>query len=280
MRVGHSGPGCRRWGRIPAALGFRLDVVASEFRPWKGILLGRSLPLPGCVFEQQGEEAAQPILRVGGGPGDDPDHPELGGVLFGHSSPVLSALFLHISLRRAGVSTRPAVTAGLPAAESEGSWGGTPCRIWEVTRESSLLGHGRKWAGCGVILVYRDLRQFPKYKSGAVLNLKVARKEGSRGRLSEQFVNGLVPKNGTQLQKGKSGVGATSERAIGRGGWNRGCATPYGTALYRTWGQGNQPSGLSPGSAKGPSDGRWNSHVFASSSGRLSPIESGESKRA
>ena len=102
-------------------------------------------------------------------------------------------------------------------------------------------------------------RQFPKYKSGAVLNLKVARKEGSRGRLSEQFANGLVPKNRTQLQKGKLGVGATSERAIGRGGWNRGCATPYRTALYRTWGQGQQPSGLSPGSAKGPSDGRWNS---------------------
>ena len=122
---------------------------------------------------------------------------------------------------------------------------------------SSLLGHGRKWAGCGVIPVYRDWRQFQKYKSGAVLNLKVARKEGSRGRLSEQFVNGLVPKNGTQLQKGKLGVGATSERAIGRGGWNRGCATPYRTALYRTWGHGNQPSGLSPGSAEGPSDGRW-----------------------
>ena len=31
-------------------------------------------------------------------------------------------------------------------------------------------------------------------------------------------------------------------------------------------GQGQQPSGLSSGSAKGPSDGRWNSHVFASSS--------------
>ena len=134
MGVGHSGPGCRRWGTILAALGFRLDVVASEFRPWKGILLGRGLPLPGCVFEQQGEEAAQPVLRVGGGPGDDPDHTELGGVLFGHPSPVLSALFLHISLRRAGVSTRPAVTAGLAAPESEGSWGGTPCRIWEVTR--------------------------------------------------------------------------------------------------------------------------------------------------
>ena len=92
--------------------------------------------------------------------------------------------------------------------------------------------------------MYRDLRQFPKYKAGVVLNLKVARKEGSRGRLSEQFLNGLVPKNGTQLQKGKLGVGATSERAIGRGGWNRGCAIPYGTALYRTWGQGYQPSGL------------------------------------
>ena len=108
--------------------------------------------------------------------------------------------------------------------------------------------------------MYRDWRQFQKYKSGAVLNLKVARKEGSRGRLSEQFLNGPVPKNGTRLQKGKLGVGATSERAIGRGGWNRGCATPYGTALYRTWGQGNQPSGLCPGSAKGPSDGRLQSH--------------------
>ena len=52
---------------VDLGLGFRLDVVASEFRPWKGILLGRSLPLLGCVFEQQGEEAAQPVLRVGSG---------------------------------------------------------------------------------------------------------------------------------------------------------------------------------------------------------------------
>ena len=53
--------------------------------------------------------------------------------------------------------------------------------------------------------MYRDLRQFPKYKSGAVLNLKVARKEGSRGRLSEQFVNGLVPKNGDAVAKREVG---------------------------------------------------------------------------
>ena len=40
--------------------------------------------------------------------------------------------------------------------------------------------------------------------------------------------------------------------------------TLYRTALDRTWGQGQEPSGLLPGSAGGSSDGR--SHVFASSS--------------
>ena len=135
MRVGHSRPRLSSVGNdsgcITASASMSSPVSSA---PGRGIRLGRGLPLPGCVFEQQGEEAAQPVLRVGGGPGDDPDYPELGGVLFGHPSPVLSALFLHISLRRAGVSTRPAVTAGLPAAESGGSWGGTPCCIWEVTR--------------------------------------------------------------------------------------------------------------------------------------------------
>ena len=82
-----------------------------------------SLPLPGGVFEQDGEDSAQPVLRVGGGPGDDPDHPELGGVRFGHPSPVLSALFLHISLRRARVSPRRAFTACVSAVESEGAVG-------------------------------------------------------------------------------------------------------------------------------------------------------------
>ena len=180
MRVGHSGPGCRRWGTIPAASGFRLDVVASEFRPWKGILLGRSLPLPGCVFEQQGEEAAQPVLRVGGGPRDDPDHPELGGVLFGHPSPVLSALFLHISLRRAGVSTRPAVTAGLPAAESEGSWGGTPCRIWEDARVlpfGAWEEMGRMWCHTRV----QGLASVPEIQVGGCFEPESGKKRGKSG---------------------------------------------------------------------------------------------------
>ena len=91
-----------------------------------------------------------------------------------------------------------------------------------------FCGHGSKWAGCGVIPVYRDLRQFPKYNSEAVLNLKVARKEGSRGRLSEQFVNGPVPKNGTQLQKGKLGLGLHRSEQLDVEAGIRGVQLPIG----------------------------------------------------
>ena len=73
------------------------------------------------MLEQQGEEAAQPVLGVGGGPGDDPDLPELGEVLFGHPLPVMSALVVHRSLRRARVSQHRPVTVDLPATKSEES---------------------------------------------------------------------------------------------------------------------------------------------------------------
>ena len=73
-------------------------MVASEIRVWEGIRHGRSLPLPGCVFEQQGKEAAKAVLGVGSGLGDDPDHPELGSVPFGPLSPLLSVLMSFISL--------------------------------------------------------------------------------------------------------------------------------------------------------------------------------------
>ena len=50
-------------------------MVAGEIRLWKGIRLGRGPSLPGCVFEQQGKEAAKPVLSVGSGLGEDPDDP-------------------------------------------------------------------------------------------------------------------------------------------------------------------------------------------------------------
>ena len=60
------------------------------------------------------------------------------------------------------------------------------------TRASSLLGHGKRWARCGVIPVYRDWRQCPKGKSGAVSNVKQAEMTGSGAGSASTFGLGLV----------------------------------------------------------------------------------------
>ena len=109
---------CRRWGTVPAASGFSHDVFVGGPGVWNRVLLGLGLPLPGSMFEQKGEEASQPVLGVGGGPGDDPDLPELGDVLLGLPMPVLSARVLHRSLRRAwcariGLSTPVCLLSGV-----------------------------------------------------------------------------------------------------------------------------------------------------------------------
>ena len=77
-----------------------------------------------------------------------------------------------------------------------------PCPIWEDTRV--LLYEGWELgARFGVIPVYRDLLQFPIGKSGAVLNVKQAKKTGRGAGFASTLVNGLVP---VQFPKGKRTV--------------------------------------------------------------------------
>ena len=59
-------------------------------------------------------------------------------------------------------------------------------------------------AGCAVIPVYRDLRQFPRGKSGVVLNVKKAGKKGSGANPASTLAKGLVPEKWQQFPKGKS----------------------------------------------------------------------------
>ena len=59
-------------------------------------------------------------------------------------------------------------------------------------------------AGCGVVPVYRDLRQFPRGKSGVVLNVKQAGKKGSGANPASTLAKGLVPEKWQQFPKGKS----------------------------------------------------------------------------
>ena len=59
-------------------------------------------------------------------------------------------------------------------------------------------------AGCDVIPVYRDLRQFPRGKSGVVLNVKKAGKKGSGANPASTLAKGLVPEKWQQFPKGKS----------------------------------------------------------------------------
>ena len=106
----------------------------------------------------------------------------------------------------------------------------------------------------------QGLASVPEIQVGGCFEPESGKKRGKPGPSQRAIFEWAGSEKWDAVAKREVGVGATSERAIGRGGWNRGCATPYGTALYRTWGQGNQPSGLCPGSAKGPSDGRLQSH--------------------
>ena len=55
-------------------------MVSDVRSAWRRVLPGRSLPVSGGVLDQQGEEAAQPVLGVGTGVGEDPDHSEIGSV--------------------------------------------------------------------------------------------------------------------------------------------------------------------------------------------------------
>ena len=59
-------------------------------------------------------------------------------------------------------------------------------------------------AGCGVVPVYRDLRQLPKGKSGVVLNVEQAGKKGSGANPASTLAKGLVPEKWQQFPKGKS----------------------------------------------------------------------------
>ena len=91
---------------------------------------------------------------------------------------------------------------------------------------------------------------------------------------------GWFRKMGRSCKKGSWGLGLHRSEQLDVEAGIGGCATPYRTALYRTWGQGNQPSGPSTGPAKDPPGGRWDSHVFGLLAGGfvMPAIESGESR--
>ena len=80
------------------------------------------------------------------------------------------------------------------------SSGGRPglCRSSRGRLKPSNAAPG---AGCAVIPVYRDLRQFPRGKSGVVLNV---RKKGSGANPASTLAKGLVPERWQQSPKGKS----------------------------------------------------------------------------
>ena len=59
-------------------------------------------------------------------------------------------------------------------------------------------------AGFDVLPVYRDLRQFPKGKPGAVLNLNRAKNEGNGAEVASTFGLGLVARFWAEFPKGKS----------------------------------------------------------------------------
>ena len=55
------------------------SATSSAVRVLNGVLIGRILPIAGRVFEQQGEEAAQPVLGVGSGVAVDRHNAQLAG---------------------------------------------------------------------------------------------------------------------------------------------------------------------------------------------------------
>ena len=89
-----------------------------------------------------------------------------------------------------------------------------------------IWGNERKWTGFAIIPVYRDLRQFQKYKSGAVTNVRWPQKREVEAGFASALVNGLVPVIERETARREVGIAATSERPIGRGGLNRECTTP------------------------------------------------------
>ena len=74
----------------------------------------------------------------------------------------------------------------------------------QVVRGRLKPSNAAPGAGCAVIPVYRDLRQFPRGKSGVVLNVKQAGKKGSGANPASTLAKGLVPEKWQQFPKGKS----------------------------------------------------------------------------
>ena len=119
-----------------------------------------------------------------------------------------------VSRKRAGSGensrkgSRPAVGRSQVAATSQQHgasdlFRGRPglCRSSRGRLKPSNAAPG---AGCAVIPVYRDLRQFPRGKSGVVLNVKQAGKKGSGANPASTLAKGLVPEKWQQFPKGKS----------------------------------------------------------------------------
>ena len=115
----------------PAEADWTLEGRASIFPPGvvvrtRGVvLLRRGLRVSGGVFDDQGEEAAKPLLGVGSGIGDDPDLPDLKWGSTRSLRFLPAVLILHIALllrsgrRAAGLSLQVGGW-GLPGADGRG----------------------------------------------------------------------------------------------------------------------------------------------------------------
>ena len=146
--------------------------------------------------------------------------------------------------------SRPADGRSQVAATSQQTWRKRSlpglCRSSRGRLKPSNAAPG---AGCGVVPVYRDLRQFPKGKSGVVLNVKQAGKKGSGANPASTLAKGLVPEKCQQFPKGKS-HGERGDRGRWRSQRGFGAKAPRGS---RGAGRGSH---IAARSFPGPSSSR------------------------
>ena len=91
-------------------------------------------------------------------------------------------------------------------------------------------GPALKRAGFDVIPVYRDWREFPYGKSGAVLNVKWAGNEGNGAVSASTLVNGLVPVQFPPWEVVACYIGASDDASRGLDQWWK----PLQDIPYRT----------------------------------------------
>ncbi len=110
---------------------------------------------------------------------------------------------------------------GLPAVESGEPWSGTPCLIWEDARVLPLRAWeeiGRMWCHTRV----QGLASVVRVQAGGCVERETGRNGGGEGQSCEHFGERTGSEGGQECKGVGGEIPAASERAIGRGGWNRG----------------------------------------------------------